>query len=156
MELIVVGLEGGIVMIEGEANEIPEEKVVEGLELAFKELQAVRKIQTNSVNNPAKDKADVELVKPLPGLKEKVAELAEDRLAEVYKISDKAQREDALQGLLDDISSDLSVFDEFKQDDKEISESNIRTMLTLLNMIMYVSLFLIKTKSGWPWAKRGP
>ena len=43
--MIVVGLKDGIVMIEGESNEVPEAKVVEALRYASEQLQPVREIQ---------------------------------------------------------------------------------------------------------------
>ncbi len=45
MDLVVAGWGDGIVMIEGEANEVPEAKVLEGLKFALKDLQASKEAQ---------------------------------------------------------------------------------------------------------------
>jgi polyribonucleotide nucleotidyltransferase len=126
MDLVVVGLKDGIVMIEGESNEVEESKIIEGLQIAFDKLQPVRAAQDEFRKQVGKAKLTVELSKPHPELKKKVAQLAEARLADIYyKISDKLEREDALNKLRKEIQSDLTVFDAYKVDDAEISSGHI-------------------------------
>jgi len=128
MDLVVVGLENGIVMIEGEAKEIPDSKVIEGLEFAFQQLQPVRKMQFDLQKQAGKDKTEVALYQPHPDLEKKVEELAAGRLAEVYKIGDKLQREEALNALLSEITGDLSVFESYKVEDREVTTNDIKMM----------------------------
>ncbi len=126
MDLVVVGHENGIVMIEGEAKEIPEAKIVEALEFANKELQVSREKQLELREAVGKSKVEVKLRNPHPDLQNKVIELAKDRVVESYKIADKTERENALKSALDEILSDMSVFEEYKVEDREVSANDIR------------------------------
>jgi len=128
MDLVVVGHEDGIVMIEGETKEIPEQKVVDALAFAAEQLKPIREIQNEFRKQAGKEKAEVELFNPHPELKGKIAELVGGRLTDVYKIGEKEQREEALNTLLDEIISDLSVFEAYKVDDKDVSVGHIRMM----------------------------
>ncbi|VAX36373.1 Polyribonucleotide nucleotidyltransferase [hydrothermal vent metagenome] len=128
MDLIVVGHENGIVMIEGEANELPEAKIVEALEFANEEMKVIREKQVELRDQIGKPKTEVILFNPHPDLQKKVDELTEGKLADCYKISDKSERETALKSLLDKILSDMSAFDNYKVDDKEVSKGDVRTM----------------------------
>jgi len=128
VDLVVVGHENGIVMIEGEADEIPEAKIVEALEFANKELQVSREKQLELREAVGKPKAEVSLRNPHPDLQNKVAELAKDRVVEAYKIADKIERENALKANLNEILSDMSVFEEYKVDDKEVSANDVRAI----------------------------
>lgn len=132
MDLVVVGLADGIVMIEGESDQIEEAKVVEALQLAFDQLQSVRLIQDEFRKKAGKPKTQIDLYRPHPELKNKVAQLAENRLADVYQIADKLERENALNKLLKEIQSDLTVFDAYKVDDQEISPGHIKAMFDMI------------------------
>lgn len=128
LDLVVVGLEDGVVMIEGESNEVPEDKVAEALEYAFQELQSVRESQNEFRRQVGQPKAVVEYLKPHPGLREKVAELTRGRLTGIYKIGDKDQREEALNTLLEEVISDMSVFEPYKTDERELTQADIKSM----------------------------
>lgn len=128
MELFVVGVRDGIVMIEGEGAEIAEDKVIEGLKFAQEKLQPVIEAQLKYQKEVGKQKAVVELFRPHPDLKKKVSQLAYDKLFNVYKIADKLERQAAQNVLLDEVLSDMSVFEEFKVNDKEVSVGHIKTM----------------------------
>ncbi|MCB9747767.1 MAG: polyribonucleotide nucleotidyltransferase [Candidatus Omnitrophica bacterium] len=128
MDLVVVGLKDGIIMIEGEALEVPEPKVVEGLEFAFKQLQVIREKQVEFQKQIGKSKAEVKLFNPHPDLRAKVAELTKGQLSKIYQIADKLQREEELHKLLDEILSDMSVFDAYKVDDREVPAGHVKMM----------------------------
>lgn len=128
MDLVVVGLKDGIIMIEGESNEVPEAKVAESLRYAAEQLQPIREIQDAFRKQAGQEKADVELFTPHPALKTKVAEMVGKRLTDIYKIGEKDQREEALNALLDEITGDLSVFEEYKVKGQDVSAAHIKMM----------------------------
>ena len=65
------------------------------------------------VNNP---KAEVKL-SPIPrALKDKVASLVDDRFDQAYALPEKLEREQALSQLFDDVTADMSVFEECNTD----------------------------------------
>ncbi len=126
MDLIVVGWQGGIVMIEGEAKEVPEETILKGLHFGFEKLQAVASIQNELVKTSGKAKIKVELMLPGAGLVQKVKELASADLAKAYKTGRKEEREDALRNLLNKLTKNLSVFDAVKPVDGEVTKGAIK------------------------------
>ncbi len=132
MDLIVVGLENGIVMIEGEANQIPDEQVKEGLKFAQEALQSIRQAQEDFRKQVGIPKANVELIKSQPGLKNKVAEIIGHRLAQAYAIADKSKREEVQGALYDELMKDLTVYQEFKPEVRDITAGDIKMVLEAL------------------------
>jgi len=128
MELFVCGMKDGIVMIEGEGKEVPEEKVVEGLRLAHEKMQPLIEAQNKFRQDAGKEKIEVELFKPHPELINKVREISRSTLEAAYKISDKLEREEACHAGLEELLSDLSSFDEYKVNDEEVSTGHLKAM----------------------------
>ena len=128
LDLTVAGLKDGIIMIEGEAKQLPEAKIIEALEFAFKALQPVREAQIKFRQDVGKEKVKPELFTPHPQLKDKIRKLVEGRLEKAYEIPDKQTRENALSEILNEISSDLSSFEEFKVEDREVSKGHLKAM----------------------------
>lgn len=125
MELVVVGLENGIIMIEGEAHQVEESKVADALAYAFEQLQPIRELQKAFVKKTGKPKAEIPLFNLPPDLKNKVSELVGRRLKDCYKIADKLARENALSALKEEITADLTLFDSIKVNDREVEAEDI-------------------------------
>jgi len=133
MDLVVAGWGDGIVMIEGEANEIPEAKVLEGLEFALKHLQASKEAQMQLVKQTAKPKTQIELKEVHPDFVARVRQLSLGPLNDIYtKIADKQKREDALSALIEKLTGDLSVYAEFNTEASEITASDVITQFEAL------------------------
>lgn len=127
LDFVVAGHEGGVIMIEGEAQEVPEAKVQEALKVAYEALLPTSKIQNTLRKEAGKAKTEVALASVNQDLFKKVRDLSKSRLSEVYKIGDKAKREEAQAKLVQDLTADLSVFDACKASEKEvISAGTIR------------------------------
>jgi len=129
MDLIVVGWKDRIVMIEGEAKEVPEDQILKGLAFGLDKLKSVSHIQQELVKSVGKKKADIALDLLNPQLLEKVKKLSLPKLSEIYKIGQKEGREEALHILRKELTKDLSIFDAFKEDGKEITEATIKIAL---------------------------
>lgn len=129
MELFVVGHENGIVMIEGEAFEASEAKVIEALEFAEKQFAAIRDFQKELQSEIGKEKVEVELFAVNSALKGKISEMTKSRLEEIYRIADKGERETALASLIDEVTGDLSVFESCLEEGKAISEGEVRNLI---------------------------
>ena len=127
LDFVIVGHKDGLLMIEGESKELPENKVKEALEFGHKALIPISEIQDELRKEVGKPKADVELVKPNTALLKKVQEMVKGRLTKIYNISDKQEREDALHKLFEEITADMTAFDECKREGQEaITETEIR------------------------------
>ena len=127
-ELFVAGMKDGIVMIEGEGFEVPEDQVVQGLKFAQDSMAALIDAQNKFRDVAGFKKAEVALFNPHPDLKKKVHDLTFNKLVEIYKIADKGERETAQTALLDSILQDMSVYDEFKGEAESVPAGHIRTM----------------------------
>lgn len=114
MDLVVVGNHDGIVMIEGEAKEVAEAKIKEALKFAFEHIQTTRKVQLDLKKAVGNKEVKYELVKHHPDLVKKVRDLSMKRLSEIYGgMTDKKEREGALNELFDTLTSDMSVYQAF-------------------------------------------
>ena len=130
LEFVIAGHADGLIMVEGEAREVPEEKLVEAMKIAHKALVPISNIQKELQKEIGKPKAEIIFFTPAAGLVDKVRELSQTRLSKIYQISDKEDRETALKDLIADMTKDMSVFEPFKAEEaEEISESDIRRVL---------------------------
>ena len=125
-DLVVAGLKDGVVMMEGEANEVPEAKIMEAIRYGFDHLQPVLKAQNDFRKQAGIEKVDVVLFKSPEELKQKIAQMTKGRLTEIYNIDEKEQREEALGILLDEVIGDMSVFEGYKINDRAITPSDIK------------------------------
>jgi polyribonucleotide nucleotidyltransferase len=117
LELFVVGRENGIVMIEGEGREAPEDAVVRGLHFAEKQFKAQIDLQNQLRRQAGKDKAAVTLFNPHPELKTKISELVYDKLLNIYTtVTGKLERESASKALLNGLLADLPAFDAYREE----------------------------------------
>lgn len=133
LEIFLVSKKDGIVMIEGEGLEAPEEEIVEALDFAQNQMSQMIDLQNEYRKQCGKEKAEVVLFNPHPQLKSKVESLCKEKLAKIYdSISDKSSRESALRDLLDSIKSDMSVFDECKVNDKDVPAGHVAAMFDLI------------------------
>lgn len=126
LELLVVGAKDGIVMIEGEASETPEEQVMDGLKFAESFLDGMINIQDELRRQAGKEKAPVALFNPHPELKAKVSGLCYEALLDSFKHQDQQEKERLRKDILEGLLRDMSVFEEYKVNDKEVTENDIR------------------------------
>lgn len=121
MDLVVVGNQDGIIMIEGEAAEVPESKIKEALKFAFEQIQISLKVQFDLKNAVGEKTVKYQLIQHHPELVKKVRDLSAKKLAEVYGgMADKKQREGAINALFEDLTKDLSIYQEFAPEGGEI------------------------------------
>ncbi len=126
LDFIIAGHEGGIIMIEGEAKEVSEVQIMEALNFGFEALQATIPIQRELFKQVGQQKAEVELILPHPELRNKIKEMTQGRLSKVFNIVEKEEREEARDVLLEEITQDITVFDSYKQNNREITEGDIK------------------------------
>jgi len=129
LDLIVVGWDEGVIMIEGESKEVPEEKIIEALKFAHEKLRPIASIQNELVKTVGKKKVSVEIEEYSPQLIKKLREMSLPKLSKVYQIPDKEEREKALDALLKELTSDLTIFEEYKTAEKEVSTADIKNIL---------------------------
>ena len=126
MDLVVAGWGDGIIMIEGEGNEVPEPLVLEGLKMALKHSQASKEAQVKLAKQIGKPKIHVPLKEVNAAFAAHVRRLALGPLNEAYtKIADKQKRDDAVNALFEKLTGDLSAYAEFNTEKNEITASDV-------------------------------
>ncbi len=82
---VVAGTSDAVVMLEGEGNEIPEEEIVKSIEIASQEIKKIVEVQNRIIEKVNPEKEEYEEIKPDSELENKVKELAEEKILEVYR-----------------------------------------------------------------------
>lgn len=108
LDVIVAANSKGVVMLESKAKEVSEEIFLEGVKFGFENLQSVLGLQEEMKKELGKKKAEVTCVQPSPALKEKVEGLAFERFNQVYKLSKKDEREDAIEVMAKELDAQLT------------------------------------------------
>jgi polyribonucleotide nucleotidyltransferase len=112
LNLVVAGTADAIMMVEGGANELTEDQMLEALETAHREIKKIVALQNELVEKVGKQKRNVKVVEIDRELAKQVADLALERLQAAIVIPNKMERQKTLDVLLDDIKQKLK-----KEDD---------------------------------------
>ncbi len=82
LDLVVAGIESGVVMVEAGANEVDEEIVIEGIAWAHKAMQPLIALQKELAEKVAKEAIEYELVLPDESIQTAVDSWAHEKLGE--------------------------------------------------------------------------
>ena len=140
LNLVVAGTADAIMMVEGGANELTEEQMLDALEAAHREIKKIVNLQNDLVSKVGKPKRPVKTVEIDKDLAEQVISLAKDQLRSAIIIPNKLERQKTLDALLDEIKQKLknddptrnlqisTIFFNLEKDEvrKIILEKNIR------------------------------
>jgi polyribonucleotide nucleotidyltransferase len=107
LNLVVAGTADAIMMVEGGANELIEDQMLEALETAHREIKKIVGLVNELVGKVGKPKRQVKIVEIDKELAVQVAELAMERLLTAIVIPDKMERQKTLDVLLDEIKQKL-------------------------------------------------
>ncbi|MEW5895094.1 MAG: polyribonucleotide nucleotidyltransferase [Candidatus Omnitrophota bacterium] len=133
LEFMAVSKAEGLVMIEGEAQEVSEDKVIEALNFASQQIHQILEIQKELRRQCGKAKAAIEIKSANQALLSKVKELAGRRLKDIYKIGDKQERENARLELIEELVSDMSVYEACRQSEaEEVLEGDVFKLFDLV------------------------
>ena len=108
LDVVVVANNKGVVMLEAKAKEISEEVYLEAVKFGFDNLQCIISLQEEFRQRLGKPKANVEFKEIGPQLQERIEELSQDRLKEVYKLSKKEEREEEVNLLSKELETKLA------------------------------------------------
>ena len=107
LNLVVAGTADAIMMVEGGANELTEDQMLEALETAHREIKKIVALQQELVSKVGKPKRSVKVVEIDQELAKQVAELVMDRLKDAIVIPNKMERQKTLDALLADTKEKL-------------------------------------------------
>ncbi len=139
LDLIVAGNSKGVVMLESRVKELSEETYLEAVKFGYENIKPILKLQQELVKACGKEKSEFTMRTIDPALRKRVEELSCERLKEVYALSKKEEREDAVDLLSKELQEKLAeegyeasavksalVDCEQAQVRNQISEKNIR------------------------------
>jgi polyribonucleotide nucleotidyltransferase len=108
VDVVVAGTEDGILMVEGGAVEIPEDDIVDALEAAHAGIRELIAMQKEFLEGITQPKMEYTPIMPGEDLRERVTELALERIASAMQVQDKAERSEVLRALRDEVKEALA------------------------------------------------
>lgn len=108
LDLVVAASEDAIIMVEGGADEVPEDRMLEALELAHRECRKVVAAIRELAAQAGKPKREVPLAQPDPELAREVREAAEEKLNAALRHLDKLRREEQTQRVIQEVTQELA------------------------------------------------
>jgi polyribonucleotide nucleotidyltransferase len=93
LDLVIAGVDAGIVMVEGSGQEIPEDVLIEGLEVGHRVIREIIALQRDLRETVGKAKLSVAPVASEPMLVQRVRELVTPHVRDAIRIAEKQARE---------------------------------------------------------------
>ena len=112
LDIVVAGTKDAIVMVEGGANEIPEEEVLEAILYAQDSIKRLCEIQEELRERVGKDKIVIEISEEDIELKKKIRDLTEEKIREAFDIKDKKERNKKIDEILNQLLEELEIEEE--------------------------------------------
>jgi len=95
MHLVVAGTRDAVMMVEGEAREVPEEILLDGIIFGHQVIQELIKFQDEIISQVGKPKVEIPVYQVDPELDRLVREYVSEKMAGVVRNPDKLARQDA-------------------------------------------------------------
>ncbi len=116
LDLVYVGTENDVIMIEGAADELPEEDFIKSLEFAHGHAREMIRIQKELAAQVGKPKREMPLLEVQPEILEIADRVAGDRIEGALYTEGKVARSKAVSGLRDEVKA--AVLEKFPDADK--------------------------------------
>lgn len=120
LDLVIAGSEEAILMVEASANQVPENKIVEALELGHEVIKEFIIIQKEFAAEVAKEKFHFEIKEIDSELETRVRSVATEAINQALRNPDKAGREKAVSETKERLLDELSV--EFEEQTRTIKD----------------------------------
>lgn len=115
IDLFVAGSENAIIMVEGSAKEVKEEEMLEAILFGHQSLKPVINLQKQLRKAAGVTTKEFEIERPGEDLKEKVKAIAQEKLLEAFQMTEKTERRDRLEEILQMTYQALEATDENSQ-----------------------------------------
>jgi polyribonucleotide nucleotidyltransferase len=130
IDLFVAASEEAIIMVEGSAKEVKEEEIVDAILFGHQSLKPVIELQKQLKLATETKKKDFDLQKPEEEIYEKVKTIAQEKLREAFRITEKLQRKERLEEILQFTLQELKAEDEATQKKIKVAfEENNRKLI---------------------------
>jgi polyribonucleotide nucleotidyltransferase len=107
LDLVVAGTEDAILMVEAGADEVPEEQILDAIDLAHGEIRRLVAAQRELAAVAASPPREVTIVRPDPALEEEIQKEALPLVREALAHPEKLAREDALRAVEEEVAARL-------------------------------------------------
>jgi polyribonucleotide nucleotidyltransferase len=111
VDLTVAGSAEAITMVEGATLEVPEEQILEALEVGHKAIRELCALQTELIAGHVTPDMAWTPVEPEAALRDRVELLAASRIAEALRLGDKQERNQAMAAVTEDVNAKLIEMD---------------------------------------------
>lgn len=133
LNFIVAGTKDAIVMVEGGAEEVPEQEVLDALFYAHKELQVLIDMQLELQSKAGKQKIEVEPRETHDDLRSQIEKVVGGKLKEAVQITDKHARRDSIKDIRESVVAELVSADLAEADAAE----KTATIKTIMEDVLY-------------------
>ena len=111
LDLVVSATKTGVVMLEAKCNEVSEEIFLSAVEFGWRSLQDIFKALEAFIQKNAKPKKQIDYKKIDPDLQKQVTDLSQERLKGIFSLSEKEEREEAIDLLCRELEEKLTPLD---------------------------------------------
>lgn len=108
LDLIIAGVDEGIIMVEGSAREVPEQVLVEGLEVGHGVIREIIALQRDLRATAGKPKLPVTVSELDPLLVQRVHQLATPRVRQAIRLAEKLARERRMAEVLAEVLMEMA------------------------------------------------
>ncbi len=115
IDIFVAGSEDAIIMVEGSAKEVREEEILEAVLFGHRSLKPVIDLQKQMKSTFGVTPREFELQKPGEPIYEKINAIAQEKIREVFHITEKAKRRERLDEIFQSASQEIGAEDEISQ-----------------------------------------
>jgi polyribonucleotide nucleotidyltransferase len=133
LDLVVAGTASAVLMVESEAKILSEEQMLGAVMFGHEQSQAVINAVLELGQEAGKEKWDWKAPEKDASIGERVAELAGNQIADAYAISDKVERQNALNAVKDSIKevmcpadSEVNISSEVSSEIKSLEKKYVR------------------------------
>ena len=126
MDLVVVGTEEKIIMLEAECIQVSEEEAFEAIKFAHPFIKQIIDVQKQLREKAGKDKKTVPLSGPKKELVEQIRPKVYDKMSEIYLLQEKSQKQDKIAEIL------KSLLGELVSEESGITESDVKIAVDVL------------------------
>ncbi len=107
LELVVAGSEDSIMMVEGEAKEVPETDILEAISAAHGAIKNIIELQKEIAAELNIQKREAPVLEMPEGLEERVREMTTERMKAAIRIEEKTERRQAIKAIKEETVEQL-------------------------------------------------
>ena len=128
VDIVVAGSAKAIVMVEGGALEVPEDEVLEGLQVAHEAIRELVAIQEELIGSRRPEEMAWTAKEVDAGVREQVESVVGDRMEDAARITDKQERALAVSGIANDAVEQLTA-EAPQGDGASVNEGDVQSVV---------------------------